>query len=70
MLISHIHRSGVCLGYIGGKWLNWRNLAFLGDLLLIPYMLLISIVPETPHWYVEIAFCFIEHKNKNQFSIV
>lgn len=38
--------------FVGGRYMNWWQLAFLGGSLPIPFLLLMLIIPETPRWYV------------------
>lgn len=33
-------------------YLDWRNLALIGAILPLPFLLLMFIIPETPRWYI------------------
>jgi len=43
---------GVLLTYILGSWLNWRSLALFGSGLVLPLLLFVWAVPESPVFYV------------------
>lgn len=38
--------------FVAGMYMDWSNLAFLGGVLPVPFLLLMLIIPETPRWYV------------------
>lgn len=43
---------GILICFVGGKYMNWSELAYLGAALPIPFLILMFIIPETPRWYV------------------
>lgn len=47
---------GILLVFLAGTFLNWSQLAFLGGVLPIPFLILMLIIPETPRWYYSILF--------------
>ena len=42
---------GVLLTFILGYWLNWWQLAAAKMVLVIPFIMGMYLVPESPHWY-------------------
>lgn len=42
---------GIFIALMAGRWLNWRELALLGALLPIPYILLVLTISESPRYY-------------------
>ena len=42
---------GVLLTFTLGYWCNWWQLAAAITLLVIPFILGMAAVPESPHWY-------------------
>ncbi|XP_068626589.1 facilitated trehalose transporter Tret1-like [Battus philenor] len=52
LLPTALGNTGILLAFFAGMKLEWRELAFLGGALAIPFFLLMIITPETPRWYV------------------
>lgn len=44
--------GGLVFCFILGAFLNWKNLAIAGAIIPVPFVLLMFIIPETPHWYI------------------
>lgn len=44
--------SGVLLGYWVGAYLDWRQLAYVGAAIPIPFIICMFLIPETPRWYI------------------
>lgn len=44
--------GGILIALIAGNFLNWRELAYLGALLPVPYILFFSYISESPRFYV------------------
>ena len=42
---------GVLLTFVLGYWLNWWQLAAAKMVLVIPFIMGMYLVPESPHWY-------------------
>lgn len=51
LLPTAFGNTGILLAYLAGMAISWRNLAFLGGSIAIPFFLLMLITPETPRWY-------------------
>ncbi|XP_044269397.1 facilitated trehalose transporter Tret1-like [Tribolium madens] len=43
---------GILLCFITGSVFEWRELAGIGALLTVPFLVVIWVVPETPRWYM------------------
>ncbi|XP_051160040.1 facilitated trehalose transporter Tret1 isoform X2 [Leptopilina boulardi] len=52
ILPTSLGNMGILLCFVAGAYLNWRNLAYLGGILSIPFLLMTLTIPETPRWYV------------------
>ncbi|XP_071561823.1 facilitated trehalose transporter Tret1 isoform X1 [Temnothorax nylanderi] len=44
--------TGILLCFIAGMYLDWRNLALVGAILPLPFLILMFVIPETPRWYI------------------
>jgi facilitated trehalose transporter len=44
--------GGLVFCFILGAFLDWSNLAIAGAIIPVPFVLLMFIIPETPHWYI------------------
>lgn len=47
-----IGNIGILVCYIAGKYLDWSQLAYLGAVLPVPFLILMFMIPETPRWYI------------------
>jgi facilitated trehalose transporter len=52
LLPTTIGNTGILISYVAGKYLNFRNLAYLGAGLCVPYLICMKLIPETPRWYI------------------
>ncbi|KAF2895000.1 hypothetical protein ILUMI_11170 [Ignelater luminosus] len=43
---------GILICFLAGTYLSWRNLAWLGVVLPLPFLILTFLIPETPRWYI------------------
>lgn len=43
---------GILVCFVAGKYLDWSELAWLGAVLPVPFMVLMMMIPETPRWLV------------------
>ncbi|KAF5294228.1 hypothetical protein FQA39_LY13476 [Lamprigera yunnana] len=43
---------GILASFLAGTYLSWKNLAWVGAALSIPFFFLVCIIPETPRWYL------------------
>ncbi|XP_046414412.1 facilitated trehalose transporter Tret1-like isoform X1 [Neodiprion fabricii] len=43
---------GILLCYVSGMYLDWSDLAILGALLPVPFIVLMFVIPETPRWHI------------------
>ena len=43
---------GILMCFVIGSYVNWSMLAFIGAILPIPFLVLVLLIPETPHWYL------------------
>ncbi|KAK4871485.1 hypothetical protein RN001_015609 [Aquatica leii] len=43
---------GILICFLAGTYLSWKNLAWLGAVLSLPFLLLVFVIPETPRWYM------------------
>ncbi|KAK6618116.1 Facilitated trehalose transporter Tret1 [Polyplax serrata] len=51
LLPTALGNTGILICFLAGKYLNWWELAFLGAALPVPFLILMTIIPETPRWY-------------------
>jgi len=52
LMPTTVGNTGILIAYGFGSFLNWSNLAFLGALLCLPYLITMLFIPETPRWYI------------------
>ncbi|KAK9700641.1 Sugar transporter [Popillia japonica] len=52
LLPTAFGNGGIVLCFSAGSYLTWNELAYLGIILPIPFLLLMFFIPETPRWYV------------------
>ncbi|GJQ67402.1 putative high-capacity facilitative transporter for trehalose [Trypoxylus dichotomus] len=52
LLPTAFGNGGIVLCFSAGSYLAWNELAYLGIILPIPFLLLMFFIPETPRWYV------------------
>ncbi|KAF5292982.1 hypothetical protein FQR65_LT11100 [Abscondita terminalis] len=52
LLPTALGNIGIVVCFLGGTYLSWRNLAWLGAALSLPFLFLVFILPETPRWYM------------------
>ncbi|XP_026285299.1 facilitated trehalose transporter Tret1 isoform X2 [Frankliniella occidentalis] len=43
---------GILLCFLCGKYLDWSNLAMLGGVIPVPFLICMFLIPETPRWYM------------------
>lgn len=44
--------SGILISFLAGTYLDWRQLAYVGAGIPIPFIICMCLIPETPRWYV------------------
>lgn len=52
LLPTFLGNIGILICFIGGKYLNWYQLAFMGACIPIPFLICMFLIPETPRWYI------------------
>ncbi|XP_012262196.2 facilitated trehalose transporter Tret1 isoform X2 [Athalia rosae] len=52
LLPTALGNVGILFCFIVGMYLNWSNLAIVGAIIPIPFMILMCLIPETPRWYI------------------
>ncbi|KAL0268974.1 UNVERIFIED_CONTAM: hypothetical protein PYX00_010734 [Menopon gallinae] len=52
LLPTALGNTGILVCFLAGKYLNWWELAILGAVIPIPFLILMFIIPETPRWHM------------------
>ncbi|KAH8325133.1 hypothetical protein KR074_002730, partial [Drosophila pseudoananassae] len=52
LLPTALGNIGIVVCYVAGTFMNWSQLAVFGAALPVPYLILMSFMPESPRWYV------------------
>lgn len=59
LLPTAFGNTGILLAFSAGMFLNWWQLALLGVLVPVPFLVFMCIIPETPSWYMTKGRVFI-----------
>lgn len=52
LLPTAFGNGGIVLCFSAGSYLAWNELAYLGVILPVPFLVLMFLIPETPRWYI------------------
>ncbi|CAG2053945.1 unnamed protein product [Timema podura] len=52
LLPTTLGNVGILLGFVAGKYLDWKALAFLGATIPVPFLICMFLIPETPRWFI------------------
>lgn len=51
LLPTALGNTGILICFLAGKFLNWWQLAILGAVIPVPFLVLMFVIPETPRWH-------------------
>ncbi|XP_034252792.1 facilitated trehalose transporter Tret1-like isoform X2 [Thrips palmi] len=52
LMPTTLGNTGILFCFLMGKFLDWDNLAMLGGVLPVPFLVCMFLIPETPRWYM------------------
>jgi MFS family permease len=52
LLPTTLGNLGILICFVSGTYMTWDQLAYLGAVLSLPFLIAMLYIPETPRWYI------------------